>query len=73
MGNLVLRQSGRGSLAAPGEQPVKEYRWASESGAQGMPHPDELRYFGYTEARRGDAVVRDPRYPGSVLFVREAR
>lgn len=49
-----------------------EYRWASESGAHSMPHPDELRYFGYVEARRpnGD-IVRDPRYPGSVLMRRD--
>lgn len=48
-----------------------EYRWASESGAHTMPHPDELRYLGYTEATRDSVVVRDPRYPTSVLMVRE--
>lgn len=51
--------------------PVITYRWASESGVHSMPHPDELRWLGYDYARRGGVIVRDPRYPHSVLMVRE--
>ena len=42
-----------------------EFRWASERCANGMPHPEELEYFGF------EKVGRDPRYPGSWLMRRD--
>lgn len=49
----------------------KEWRWASEIGAHGMPYPVELEFLGYDYARRDGERVRDPRYPHSVLMVRD--
>lgn len=51
---------GEGEVSA-----VTEYRWASETGAHSMPHPEELEWLGYVR------VCRDPRYPSSVLMKRE--
>lgn len=48
-----------------------EYRWASERGVHSMPHPDELRYLGFLPVVRDGREVRDPRYPGSLLMVRD--
>lgn len=48
-----------------------EYRWASERGAHSMPHPDELRYLGFLPALRDGQEIRNPRYPGSLLMVRD--
>lgn len=50
---------------------TRDYRWASDTGAHGMPHPEELMYLGYRIATRDGVVVRDPRYPSSVLMVRD--
>lgn len=50
---------------------VGEYRWASEAGAHSMPHPDELRWLGFLPVVRDGEEVRDPRYPGSLLMVRD--
>jgi len=44
---------------------MTEYRWASEVGAHGMAHPEELEYLGY---RRH---VQSPIYPASWLMIRE--
>jgi len=41
-----------------------EFRWASESGAQGMAYPEELIYLGFTRLRP------HPVYPGAWLMVR---
>ncbi len=49
---------------AGGVSVIVEVRWASETGAHSMPHPDELRYLGYQP-------LTDPRYPGSLLMRRD--
>lgn len=43
-----------------------EYRWASETGAQGMPHPEELEYLGY------ERLLRHRFWPDSILYRRPA-
>ena len=48
-----------------------EFRWASESGAHSMPHPDELLYLGYDYVWRDGEIVRQPSYPETVLMRRE--
>ncbi len=50
---------------------IGEFRWASETGAHSMPHPDELRWLGYVPVLRGGVEVRDPRYPDSLLMRRD--
>ena len=45
---------------------VMEYRWASDSAAHGMPHPDVLAADGW------QIVARHPSYPSSVLMRRPA-
>ncbi len=47
------------------------FRWASETGAHSMPHPDELRWLGYVPVLRHGVEVTDPRYPGSLLMRRD--
>ena len=42
-----------------------EYRWASESGAQGMATVDELEWLGYVKLRE------HPLYPGTWYMKRE--
>ena len=42
-----------------------EYRWASESGAQGMATPEELEWLGYEKVRE------HPLWEGSWLMKRE--
>lgn len=41
------------------------YRWASETGANGMPHVEECEYLGYAKVRE------HPAYPGAWLMVKE--
>ena len=43
-----------------------DLRWASDSGAQGMPHPEELEYLGWKRLRE------HPSYAGVWLMVRAA-
>jgi hypothetical protein len=45
--------------------PPLEFRWASETGAHALAHPEELEYLGYRRVRP------DPRYPTTWLLVRE--
>lgn len=52
--------------SAPYAESVIEFRWASETGRSGMPHPDELEYFGFVRVRR------HPFYPASWLMRRDA-
>lgn len=40
------------------------FRWASETGAQGMPFPEEVEWLGYQR------VGQDPRFPTSWLYRR---
>ena len=47
------------------EPTTTEWRWANERGANGMPHPDELEYFGYVK------VAAHPLYPSSYLMRRD--
>ena len=42
-----------------------EWRWANERGANGMPYPEELEYFGY------ERVAQHPAYPSSWLMRRD--
>ena len=49
-----------------------EYRWASETASHGMATPDELSYLGFDYCRRDGEIVRDPRYPASILMWRRA-
>lgn len=49
----------------------EEYRWASDTGSQGMPYPEELQYLGYHPMIRDGHSVSDPRYPGSLLMRRD--
>jgi hypothetical protein len=51
---------------------VREFRWASETGANGMPYPAELEYLGWTRVLRDGQECRDPRYPHSLLMERSA-
>lgn len=41
------------------------YRWASETGAHGMPHPEEAEYLGYVKCSH------HPRYEGTWLMRKE--
>ena len=47
-----------------------DYRWASESGANAMPYPEELVYLGYEIVRRDGEPCRYPPHPTSVLMRR---
>jgi len=58
--------------AAPFVVESREYRWASESGANGMATPDELVWLGYEPAMRDGQPCAEPRWPGTWLYVRVA-
>ena len=45
---------------------VMEFRWADDAGVLGLPHPEELEYFGYQR------VTRHPRWPTTWLTRRDA-
>ena len=47
------------------ERASGEYRWASEHGTAGMPHPEELAYLGYVKVRQ------HPMWPSSWLMRRD--
>ena len=52
------------SLSPASGEARAEFRWASETGAHGMPHPEELEYLGFVR------VARHPRWPSSWLMKR---
>ena len=44
---------------------MTEYRWASDSGAQGMPYVEEIEYLGFERLRE------HPLFPGTWLMRRD--
>jgi len=60
----MLAGSSAGDTGA-GMSDVREWRWANERGANGMPYPEELEYFGYQK------VAQHPAYPSSWLMRRD--
>ena len=46
---------------------MTDYRWADETRAHGMAHPERLKRAGWVEVRR------HPRYPSSVLMKRAVK